>query len=616
MRSDNLGRKSAVAVLLLSIFVSIASCTKNTFLSQAQLALEKKDFVSALDLCEKAKDRFPKDQRLERCLKDAGGGIYLFKANEIMKRTASYNFGIQDESTAYDYLVKANRFTNAHLQESDDLSKAWADSFWHFTKRYWTDSEELWTKLSREVEQMETETGDTPSRELQERALKLYLEYVNKQDLAFMHFLITERIYPTYSLRVCSTDRGLNCDRLRKEWETIYVPEISISSTSGPGDSDNQRINDEVVEDVVRRGAQSAGAIFLVGIKGVTDEEYGAMRRVLIEKYREYRSAPGASAAICSSPDEPLGVTMRPLRRLSKNVDVADYAELIYSHTRGVQCEELELEEEAERTTGRGGEPNRMSNRQINEFMADKLLKIYIDVKFRDTFVGTGFAINDRGYVVTNFHVICRTVEIEIENKILDDCETLARPTRIQVRWLDQDGSAQTARASLVGAWKEMDLAVLLILPEGRLDAERRLSPLSLAVGEPEALLEVLSYGYPEKASIDRREGSLESLTPTVTDGIVSRVVYRARRLGEPELTKVQHTAAITGGNSGGPLVDRCGRVVGINTKGFVLGIGEDGEATIVPSSINYASLSGDLTKELERMDVDFIADGRRCPER
>ena len=375
-------------------------------------------------------------------------------------------------------------------------------------------------------------------------------------------------------------------------------------------------IVDEIA-DLARRGSQSRATIFSIGTKGATERDRDIVRKTLADEYRQYLPA-GASAAICLRPDMPLGVEVRPLRRLSKGMDVVAYARLILSPVAGLECHGVLLEDKSEQTIAHNPAASRMSNRMINKFMANKIMEINVDVWFRrlGTSRGTGFAVNDRGYVVTNYHVVCPEREMVISGitKVADNCTEIGRPTRIQVRWLDRAGTEQTARASLVDAWRDEDLAVLLVLPKGTLDAEQRLSPLSFAVDKPDPLLEVLSYGYPGLASLDRVEGSVESLTPTVTDGIVSRLIERPWIEKQQKLTVVQHTAAITNGNSGGPAIDRCGRVVGVNTLGFVFGA-IDRRWTVVPGGINFAAFAGDVVKKLEQLEIHYIGEQGHCSD-
>jgi S1-C subfamily serine protease len=142
--------------------------------------------------------------------------------------------------------------------------------------------------------------------------------------------------------------------------------------------------------------------------------------------------------------------------------------------------------------------------------------------------LGSGVIIDPRGYVVTNHHVI-------------DDAE------QIKVTLPDE----RVFVARLVGGDPITDLAVIKIggprLPVAVLGESSR-----LRVGDP-----VVAIGNPLWI-----EGG-----PTVTAGVVSGLGRTLEQPGLPMLHDlIQTDAAINQGNSGGPLVNRAGRVVGINT--------------------------------------------------
>jgi serine protease Do len=159
--------------------------------------------------------------------------------------------------------------------------------------------------------------------------------------------------------------------------------------------------------------------------------------------------------------------------------------------------------------------------------------------------LGSGFVVDRRGYVLTNFHVVDGAEEIKV---------TLS------------DG--RTFRGVLVGGDRFTDLALLKI--DGtKLSAVRLGDSSRLAVGET-----VVAIGSPLWI-----EGG-----PTVTAGVASALGRSMEQPGLPVLHNlIQTDAAINPGNSGGPLLNLRGEVVGINTAviasahgiGFAIAINE-----------------------------------------
>lgn len=145
---------------------------------------------------------------------------------------------------------------------------------------------------------------------------------------------------------------------------------------------------------------------------------------------------------------------------------------------------------------------------------------------------GTGFVISEDGYVVTNYHVIENADKIEV--RITNN---------------------ETAKAKLVGKDPATDLALL------KIDVKQRLKPLELGDSDKLRVGEwVMAIGDPI------------SFEKTVTVGVVS-AKNRSNITADPTTRSfenfIQTDAAINFGNSGGPLLDVNGRVIGINTAMF-----------------------------------------------
>ncbi len=151
--------------------------------------------------------------------------------------------------------------------------------------------------------------------------------------------------------------------------------------------------------------------------------------------------------------------------------------------------------------------------------------------------LGSGFIIDSSGLVVTNNHVIADADEISV---ILNDGTTL--------------------KAEIVGRDTKTDLALLRVKPDKPLKAVKFGDSDKLRLGEW-----VIAIGNPF------------SLGGTVTAGIVSA---RNRDINSgPYDNYIQTDAAINRGNSGGPLFNLNGEVIGVNTaiispSGGSIGIG------------------------------------------
>ena len=136
--------------------------------------------------------------------------------------------------------------------------------------------------------------------------------------------------------------------------------------------------------------------------------------------------------------------------------------------------------------------------------------------------LGSGFIINTQGEVITNAHVVGDDAVVEV--------------------WLHDE---RRRSGQVVGLDEYLDLALI------KLSSGQGLRPLSLgSSAEVSAGQDILAIGYP-----------LDSITPTVTRGIVSALV-----LGEDGTEWVQMDVAVNPGSSGGPVLDRDGRVVGVVT--------------------------------------------------
>ena len=162
---------------------------------------------------------------------------------------------------------------------------------------------------------------------------------------------------------------------------------------------------------------------------------------------------------------------------------------------------------------------------------------------------GSGFVLSENGYIVTNYHVV----------------EDAARSTEVSITVAFQNGQSYTAE--LVGAEQSNDVAVLKIDASGLKpvvlgDSDR------LAVGQG-----VMAIGNP-----------LGELTYSLTDGLIS-ALDRLITTSMGTMNMFQTNCVINSGNSGGPVFNSYGEVVGIATAKY----GGDSSTGAIVEGLGFA---------------------------
>ena len=167
---------------------------------------------------------------------------------------------------------------------------------------------------------------------------------------------------------------------------------------------------------------------------------------------------------------------------------------------------------------------------------------------------GSGVVVDGRGYIVTNNHVIS---------------EAAVNASKYKMTVVFNDG--KEVPANLVGRDPKTDLAVLKVDNVDNLTVAKLGDSDKLFVGE-----EVIAAGAPL------------GLRSTVTAGIISALHRPVPLSGDGSDTDtvidgVQTDASINHGNSGGPLIDMSGDVIGINTAGKSLSDSASGLGFAIP---------------------------------
>jgi len=171
---------------------------------------------------------------------------------------------------------------------------------------------------------------------------------------------------------------------------------------------------------------------------------------------------------------------------------------------------------------------------------------------------GSGFAVAP-GKVVTNHHVVQGVAQAA-------EVDTFVIPER------DMGGVAQ--RATVIQTWSDADLTLL--------SAPTLTAPaMPIAKATPGKDATVHALGYPGVTDAVRNLSLTQILSPSetyVTQGSIA--LYSSIAPGGQRIDTIFHTAAINPGNSGGPLIDACGRVIGVNTWGAGAQLAADGQVT------------------------------------
>lgn len=219
------------------------------------------------------------------------------------------------------------------------------------------------------------------------------------------------------------------------------------------------------------------------------------------------------------------------------------------------------------------GEDGALTVPQVVEKVTPAVVGVSTKSLVRDQFfnvkeqegLGSGFIINEDGYVVTNYHVINGAQEVKV---------------------IFSDG--KEVNAKVVNYDAERDIAVIKITDDVKMPGIAQLGDsFTVKAGE-----EVIAIGNPLG----------KEFSSTVTKGIVSSPNRKMKTENGNVLDYIQTDAAINPGNSGGPLINSKGEVIGINTAKKV---GEDIEGIGFAIPINEVKTRlGSLSKPILKLGI------------
>ena len=202
-----------------------------------------------------------------------------------------------------------------------------------------------------------------------------------------------------------------------------------------------------------------------------------------------------------------------------------------------------------------------LSAKEIYKNNVDSVVSIEVRSSYSVGY-GTGFIVSERGYIVTNYHVV-------------------EGADKVSVTLYDES----TYSAKVIGYEESNDLAVIKIEPEGKIESLVYGRSTELSVGD-----DVYVIGNP-----------LGDLTFTLTRGVVSALNRLIDTGSGFNINMFQTDAAINSGNSGGPVFDEHGFVVGIasakyassSIEGLCFCVPIDDVRSMIDEIINKGYVSG-----------------------
>jgi len=204
---------------------------------------------------------------------------------------------------------------------------------------------------------------------------------------------------------------------------------------------------------------------------------------------------------------------------------------------------------------------------------------------------GTGFVVSRSGHVATNFHVVAP--HFESDWKIFVTASGVSPDERLP--------------ATLIAAFSGEDLAVLQVKRLGR--PPLRLSEIDADLPAKGAPLFAIGF-----AGAGDRLGVMHETS--FTTGIVSRVFEGAWSEDGPRIRIIQHSAPTNPGNSGGPIANACGQVVGVNSQremAILLGPGGIPIVTDLIQGVFFASHVSVLTEKLKELGISYSGSRKPC---
>lgn len=345
------------------------------------------------------------------------------------------------------------------------------------------------------------------------------------------------------------------------------VPEADASSVEGEADA-------TTAEETIAEGNESEASIEGEAVseasKGEASTECEAIPAVSGNKPAEpvtacngagYEQSIGSSGAVKAKKDK--GSLLMPLATVLSGISILGLFILMIAIMLGVILVGGDRDSTQVQISGSNSQITYTDDTEMIADFIDSVVIVSVE-RTTGTGVGSGIIYSQNGYIVTNYHVVSDTVAIYVK----------------------LHGDSDYIKAELVGYSEHDDVAVLKIDKTGLRPATFVGDCSTCLLGE-----RVYAIGSPEGTDYSW----------TVTQGIISSVnrilkFYDNDGVLEKKMRVIQTDAAVNPGNSGGPLINSRGEVVGIITMkldesaGMGFALPSDGVLTLVNAIIETGS--------------------------
>lgn len=226
-----------------------------------------------------------------------------------------------------------------------------------------------------------------------------------------------------------------------------------------------------------------------------------------------------------------------------------------------------------------------IGNAQVKEASKGviQVLVTYVDAENTEWIIqsGSGFFIGSEAgpdTIVTNHHVVAMDEETR-ENAKQAFGRDIINDVEIKIV-VDRDLTKKATITELNSA--DYDIAVLKLE-----EPLAQMGILTLSTEEPQKTQNVYALGFPDLAQIVKDKQFYTADDVTITNGTISDITEIGQTL------HIQHECNLTSGNSGGPLLNEAGEVVGVNRAD-------------VDDKYYYSVKISELTKLLDKMNIAY----------